>query len=216
MLTTKRSPCGPRVVGNRAVFARAVLRSQIRARAKFCFAHWARRQPPTADRHYESTRPRGGVTAPLGDALKASLVCRPAACYTWAAVDELRSSRGASFPCFQAARRAASDCMLLMRMRLRSDSVQRARETARSKVRVGVVPSKAPPPREREKFCVLLQQARLTSKSHPMASCATRTATCARLRGRTNRSDHRPLGPSGLRAKALEPSHPLISTFGVY
>ena len=134
----------------------------------------------------------------------------------WADVAELRSLRGASFPCFRAARRAASDCMLLMRMRLRSDSVQRARETARLTVRVGVVPSKAPPPREREKFYVLLQQARLTSKSHPMASCATRTATCARLRGRTNRPDHRPLGPSGPRAKALEPSHPLISTFGVY
>ena len=72
------------------------------------------------------------------------------------------------------------------------------------------------PPEEREKVPVLLQQARLTSKPHPMASCATRTATCARLRGRTNRSDHRPLGPSGPRAKALEPSHPLISTFGVY
>ena len=134
----------------------------------------------------------------------------------WADVAELRSSRGASFPCFRAARRAASDCMLLMRMRLRSDSVQRARETARLTVRVGVVPSKAPPPRERENFYVLLQQARLTSKSHPMASCATRTATCARFRGRTNWPDHRPLGPSGPRAKALEPSHPLISTFGVY
>ena len=57
---------------------------------------------------------------------------------------------------------------------------------------------------------VLLQQARLTSKSHPMASCATRTATCARLRGRTNRPDHRPLGPSGPRAKssrAITPPH---------
>ena len=131
-------------------------------------------------------------------------------------VPELRSPNGASSPCSRDARRAASDCMLLMRMRLRSDSVQRARETARLTVRVGVVPSKAPPPRERENFCVLLQQARLTSKSHPMASCATRTATCARLRGRTNRPGHRPLGPSGPRAKALETSHPLISTFGVY
>ena len=131
-------------------------------------------------------------------------------------VAELRSSSGASFPCSQDARRAASDCMLLMRMRLRSDSVQRARETARLQVRVGVVPSKAPPSRKREKMCGLLQQARLTSKPHPMASCATRTATCARLRGRTNRPDHRPLGPSGPRAKALEPSHTLISTFGVY
>ena len=54
---------------------------------------WVRRQPPTADRHYESTRPRGGVTAPLGDALKASLVCRPAACYTSPPLWEASSSR---------------------------------------------------------------------------------------------------------------------------
>ena len=76
--------------------------------------------------------------------------------------------------------------MLLMRMRLRSDSVQRARETVRLKVRVGVVPSKAPHPRKREKMCGLLQQARLTSKSHPMASCAIRTAT-----GAPRRTAHR-------------------------
>ena len=128
----------------------------------------------------------------------------------WADVDELRSSRGASFPCFRAARRAASDCMLLMRMRLRSDSVQRARETARLTVRVGVVPSKAPPPREREKICVLLQQARLTSKSHPMASWATRTATGAPGRTAHRQARSRAAGierPPTQPPRAITPPH---------
>ena len=72
------------------------------------------------------------------------------------------------------------------------------------------------PPDEREKVPVLLQQARLTSKCHRWQAVRPAQRGVRRLRGRTDRSDHRPLGPSGLRAKALEPSHHLISTFGVY
>ena len=72
------------------------------------------------------------------------------------------------------------------------------------------------PPDEREKVHVLLQQARLTSKYHRWQAVRPAQRRVRRLRGRNDRSDHRPLGPSGLRAKALEPSHHLISTFGVY
>ena len=125
-------------------------------------------------------------------------------------VAELRSPNGASSPCSRDARRAASDCMLLMRMRLRSDSVQRARETVRLKVRVGVVPSKAPRPREREKISVLPQQARLTSKSHPMASCATRTATGAPGRTAHRQARSRAAGierPPTQPPRAITPPH---------
>ena len=70
--------------------------------------------------------------------------------------------------------------------------------------------SQAPRSRRERKVPVLLQQARLTSKCQRWQAVRPAQRRVRRFRGRTDRSDHRPLGPSGLRAKALEPSHHLI------
>ena len=67
---------------------------------------------------------------------------------------------------------------------------------------IDATPSQAPRPRRERKVPVLLQQARLTSKCHRWQAVRPAQRRVRRLRGRTNRSDHRPLGPSGLRAKS--------------